>query len=62
MSEIIISCPGTKLLSNNTIVELTSKALNKDEEWKKEELQALESESGYAPADEAPLIDSDFNY
>lgn len=56
------AAPGTKLISNNTIVELTSKALNKDEEWKKEELQALESESGYATADEAPLIDSDFNY
>ena len=56
------AAPGTKLISNNTIVELVANALNKDEEWQKTELEALNSEAGTAPADEEPLIDSDFNY
>ena len=56
------AAPGTKLISNKTIVDITARALDMDEDWKEEELKALADESGYAPADEAPLIDSDFNY
>ena len=40
---------------------MTAKAMNKDEEWQKTELEALNSETSMS-ADEAPLIDSDFNY
>jgi hypothetical protein len=52
------AAPGTKLISNATIVEMTAKAMNKDEEWQKTELEALNSESSIA-YEEAPLFKDD---
>ena len=53
------AAPGTKLISNQTIVEMTAKALNKDEEWQKTELEALNSESGTMMYEETPLFKDD---
>lgn len=52
------AAPGTKIISNATIVEMTAKALNKDDEWQKTELEALNSETSMV-YEEAPLFKDD---
>lgn len=51
--------PGVKIFSNRTIVEMTAKALNKDEKWQEEELELLENESGGMMYEETPLLKDD---
>lgn len=46
------ACPGQKLMSNKTVVEMMANALNRDKKWEQEELSLIESESDTSYQDE----------